>query len=113
MTIVEEYKKLINDYQKELKETEKIISAFDEIKRTYFKKFQPLEKALKDYGSFNGIHDAYGYDFISEKRYQRLCKLKEEKDSGVISSYIDNIINENIKHKMFIIENIDKIKNNI
>ena len=81
MTIVEEYKKLINDYQKELKETQKIISAFEEIKRIYFKKFIPLEHAINEFGSFNGIHDAYGYDFISEKRYQRLCNLKEEKES--------------------------------
>lgn len=48
----------------------------------------PLERAINEFGSFNGIHDAYGYDFISEKRYQKLCKLKDEKDSGVISSYI-------------------------
>lgn len=113
MTIVEENKKMINDYQKELKETEKIISAFEEIKRIYFKKFMPLERAINEFGSFNGIHDAYGYDFISEKRYQKLCKLKDEKDSGVISNYIDNIINENIKHKLFLIDNINKIKNNI
>ena len=39
------------------------------------KKYAPLEKALKEYESWNGIKDAYGYDLISKQRYDKLLML--------------------------------------
>lgn len=45
------------------------------------RKYAPLDKALKEYGTFGEIHNAYGYDYISEKRFRNLKKLHDERQN--------------------------------
>ena len=45
------------------------------------RKYAPLDKALKEYGTFGEIHNAYGYDYISEKRFRNLKKLYDERQN--------------------------------
>ena len=42
------------------------------------KKYAPLKKALAEYGSIGEIHNAYGYGYIGEKKYQSIMYLYEQ-----------------------------------
>ena len=56
------------------------------------KKYAPLEKALLDYGSWNGIKDAYGWDMISKKKYDKLLILHLEKAEDSTAQYLADVL---------------------
>lgn len=56
------------------------------------KKYAPLEKALKEYESWNGIKDAYGYDLISKQRYDKLLMLHLDKNEDFTANYLNEVL---------------------
>lgn len=56
------------------------------------KKYAPLEKALKEYDSWNGIKDAYGYDLISKQKYDKLLVLHFDKEDDFTANYLNEVL---------------------
>lgn len=56
------------------------------------KKYAPLEKALKEYDSWNAIKDAYGWDMISKQRYEKLLVLHLEKEEDFTAQYLNEVL---------------------
>lgn len=56
------------------------------------KKYAPLEKALKEYESWNGIKDAYGYNLISKQRYDKLLMLHLDKNEDFTANYLNEVL---------------------
>lgn len=56
------------------------------------KKYAPLVKALKEYDSWNGIKDAYGYDMISKQRYEKLHILYLERNDDFTAQYLNDVL---------------------
>ncbi len=56
------------------------------------KKYAPLEKALKEYDSWNAIKNAYGWDMISKQRYEKLLVLHLEKEEDFTAQYLNDVL---------------------
>ena len=56
------------------------------------KKYAPLENALLEYGSWKGIKDAYGWDMISKKKYDKLLTLHLEKNEDTTAQYLADVL---------------------
>ena len=56
------------------------------------KKYAPLQKALKEYNSWEGVKDAYGWDMISKQKYEKLLILHLEKDEDFTTQYLTDVL---------------------
>lgn len=55
-------------------------------------KYASLDKALAEYGSFDEIHNAYGYDIISTRMYNKLKKLYEDRQKDPTERYVADVL---------------------
>ena len=56
------------------------------------KKYAPLQKALKEYNSWDGVKDAYGWDMISKQKYEKLLILHLEKEEDFTAQYLTDVL---------------------
>ena len=56
------------------------------------KKYAPLQKALKEYNSWEGVKDAYGWDMISKQKYEKLLILHLEKEEDFTTQYLTDVL---------------------
>lgn len=85
----------LKNTEKELKDAEHL---YNEVKtilgKGIEKKYKPLELALQEYESMDGIQMAYGYGFISSKKYDKLQALHEERQQDVVGKFLDGFCQE-------------------
>lgn len=73
---IEIAQKRVRTYEVELKEYRQYANDLRAAVDLYLKKkYAPLERALAQYGTLDEIQTAYGYGYISKKRYKQIVGL--------------------------------------
>lgn len=82
-------------------------------------KYSALDKAIAEYGNFEEIQTAYGYGFITKRKYEKLNDLQKQRESDSTNKLMTEILrflegrNEELNRHLAVLRRVYELQEDI